>query len=133
MSEVRGVPELLAKLQRLEKKDAAASLRKGTRAAAKVVLKAAKSNAPVLTGALKGMLKVRAKKRKRNQVGHLVDLQIPEGAKTFYPGFQEYGLNRTRHMAAKHYLKQAFESEKDSAANKAIEIATAEIQRRMKL
>ena len=80
--------------------------RKATRLAAKdIVLPDAKRMAPIDTGKLEKSLVVRAMKRSRVKVGHVV--QTRDGffkGYEFYGGFQEFG---TKRMKADPFLRPA--------------------------
>lgn len=89
-----GDRQLLAKLDRLSKKDSRAVVRKAARKAAKPVMQQARANAPVKTGALKKSIKVRAIKRSRTRIGVRISttgLESVFQGKQFYGAFQEYG------------------------------------------
>lgn len=104
----------------LEPKLKKKALRKGTRAAAKVVLEKAKSRVPVDEGNLLRTLKVRAAQRdpttrrplKRGEVGHSVTHVAPKGEygrgslDPFYSQFVEYGtvvIDPSRYLRSSLY------------------------------
>ena len=112
---VTGDQELIRKLERCSRTDAKRAIRRGTRAAAKIVMPRARQLAPILGGKLgrdvrgrykqvgrvdkrrtRGLLRrairVRATKRSRRYIGAVVTLG--EGffkGETFYGAFQELG------------------------------------------
>ena len=90
--------KLNAKLWELETKESKKGAKRATREAAKVVLRYAKSNVPVDSGALKKSLKVKAMKRSRkrkDQVGSSVitgiDTMKAFVGDQFYGQFIEFG------------------------------------------
>ena len=90
--------KLNAKLWELETKESKKGAKRATREAAKVVLRYAKSNVPVDSGALKKSLKVKAMKRSRknkDQVGSTVitgiDTMKAFVGDQFYGQFIEFG------------------------------------------
>lgn len=123
---LEGAAELDRKLRELEPKIAKNHLSKSLRAGAKLVLQATKARVPVLTGALKRSLAVRAGKRKRGRHEKSVHVitdtkKVPElvkigkdGKRYFYPAAIEYG---ERHKGARPFMRPAFESSKMSTLN----------------
>lgn len=87
-------------------------MRKAARKAAKPLLDAARSFAPVETGALRKGIKIRSVKRKRSSqiIGVKVQtptreqLGIPEDASHYYPAVLEYG---TSEIPARSYMRNA--------------------------
>ena len=101
-----GHKELDAKLRGMHGRFQKKLSRKATRAAAKeIVLPEAKAMAPIDTGALEKSLAVRAMKRSRTRIGHLV--QTRDGffqGEQFYGAFHEFG---TRKMKADPFMRPA--------------------------
>lgn len=120
-----GMDELLAKLQALKKTEAKKALRKGTRAGAKIVAKAAKQNAPHHTGKLEKQVKVRSLTRSRRWTGVNVQLEI------FYGAFQELGFKHTggKEVAAKHFLLKAATDTREQALSEAMQVIKGEIEK----
>lgn len=104
---ITGVRELKQVFKKLPAVAAKKVVRKALRVALKPIATDARGRAPVVTGAMRDAIKVRAKaKRKRNFIG----LEIRVGShnftgKTFYAGFQELG---TRRMQGRHFMEDAF-------------------------
>lgn len=123
---IKGADELDRKLSQMEPKIAKKHMAKALRAGAKLVLQATRARVPVLTGALKQSLAVRVGKRKRGRkeqsIQVLIDTKkVPElvtigkdGKRYFYPAAIEYG---TRRMAAKPFMRPAFDASKMEALN----------------
>jgi HK97 gp10 family phage protein len=122
--DVRGGKALAAKLRKLPNKISNKIQRKGLRAGAKLIQRAAKKLAPKDTGLLRSSLRVRAGKPRKGKVA--VRVMTGEGdykGETFYGSFLEYGhrlghrkLGSQRKMIpAKPYMKPAFEQNKDAA------------------
>lgn len=105
---IEGLPEVTAKLKAFEPKLARKYLSQATRAAAKMVLGAAKQAVPVLSGALQKSLRVRAKvrtKKNKADIGHAVT--TGKGwfkGDTYYGGFIEFG---TKHIAERRFMRDA--------------------------
>jgi HK97 gp10 family phage protein len=101
---VTGDKELDKKLAGLTLKLQKKLTRQATRKAAKeIVLPAARANAPVDTGELEESLKVRAIKRSRNRIGHMVTVGDGLGVgDTFYAAALELGTKeRTQKSTGK--------------------------------
>jgi len=134
--QVVGDKELIAKLDRLEKRDARRVLRRAHRAAAKQILPKARGLAPVLRrqkgrvqrhapGLLRRAIRVRAAKRSRKFIGAVVT--IGKGffkGETFYGGFQEWGwrTRRGRTIAGKLFMEEAAKRAGPGAAQRAIQM-----------
>lgn len=130
-----GDKELIKKLSSLEKRDAKAAIRKGTRAGSKEITQEAKAMAPVETGKLKQAIKTRAAKRlKRGSVGTVTTVQMQGKTKgnMYYGAFQEYGWTAVngRKIQGKHFLKNAAEKAGPQALNTAVTIMKSEIEKR---
>jgi HK97 gp10 family phage protein len=112
---IDGVRELRQVFRKLPAVAAKKVVRKALRTALKPIATDARSRAPVVTGAMRDAIKVRAKaKRKRGYIG----LEIRVGThnfmgKTFYAGFQELG---TRRMRGRHFMENAFNAGSAQAA-----------------
>lgn len=123
---VKGTENLVRKLQTLKKTQSKKAIRKGSRAGCKLVQAEAKANVPVRTGALRKEIKVRALGRKAKKwTGTQVTTKV-EGGPTYYGGFVELG---TKKMAARHFIKRAFQSVKGSAEQAFIEGIRSEIDK----
>lgn len=142
---ITGSAELDRKLSTLPTRVQKKVLRPGVRAGAKVMQTAAKAAVPVLSGVYRQSLKVRAAKRSRKNP-NAVRVNVVTGeslfrGKGFYGAFLEYGWKagsrktysvgpggEPRHklgrlwlkqripVEGKHYLKNAFDSAKATAA-----------------
>jgi HK97 gp10 family phage protein len=129
MFEIFGVDPVKKAFKRLEKNVARKVIRKALREAAKPVQADAKRRAPFDTGLLRKAIKVRAMRKKRGRIGIItITGQGDYKGDTFYGAFQEYGAqntgrSRTANIPAKHYMKGAYDSKKDTARA----IATSEI------
>lgn len=116
-----GIEAIDRRLMSLEPKLQKKVIRKAQRDGAKDVLAAAKSLAPVKSGALKKNLKIRTIKRKKGQVG----LDIGTAAKDFtgdqfYSSFLIYGTKKI--PKGKHdFLTPAYEQTNDKVRNKIID------------
>lgn len=102
-------------LREFEPKLAKKIIRRTLRKAAKPVLETARQHAPVLTGALKRSLKVRAMKRsRRNKNKYGVRVITGDDffkGEQFYGAFIEFGTSR---IEAKPYLRPAYDNNKTS-------------------
>ncbi len=112
---VTGYDEINGALTYFERQAVPEELRKGTRAAAKIVLKYALEIVRRRTGALAKSLKVRAipaRQRRKGSIGHQVvtsDAHMFRGDQ-FYAGFQELG---THDMEANPFLRPALYNNRD--------------------
>lgn len=122
MAYLTGDKRLLDKLNQLKKTDAKAAIRKGTRAGAKIVQARAKQSAPIRTGTLRQSIKVRALPRSRKWTGTMARAQV------FYGAFLEYG---TKHIKARHYMRQATDDTKQQAMTVALDMIRDEVERRL--
>ncbi len=99
-----GDKHLVAKLDRIRRKDARAAIRKGTRTAAKILLPAVKGRAPKgETSSLQKAIRVRASKRSRKFIGAVVASRadwLKAGGKDFYLAFQEWGWHAGKRKAS---------------------------------
>lgn len=119
---ITGDQELRNKLTELKTSKAKAAIRKGTRQGCKLIMQAARDNAPVgKTRKLRKSIKVKAMKAKKG-VGCTVNLTI------FYAGFLEYGLSK-RKLTAREFLKRAAETKGEEAAKTACDIIKQEIEK----
>ncbi len=119
---VTGDKELLTKLSKLRKTQAAKAIRKGSRAGSKVVQAKEKEDAPEITGALKREIKVRALKRSRRWTGTQVTMRVAGGVP--YGSFVDQG---TKRMKARHFVKRAVEEAKDAAGREFVDGIASEI------
>lgn len=117
-----GFAELDAALGRLDAKVAKSIGRKSLRPAIKPIQKAAKANAPVLTGALRQSIKVRTvKSRNRSRIAVQIttsDKTTKAGKRSLYIGEQFYGAFvefGTERMEGRHFMEEAFEKNWDDA------------------
>lgn len=123
-----GSDDLRRKLAGLKDKDVKAAVRKGTRAGAKLMAAETRKAAPSKSGLLRKSIKVRALKRSRKRIGHMVAVKLPDGAvKVPYAGFVEFG---TKRMKAVEFAKDAAKDSGEQALRQVCEEAAAEIERR---
>lgn len=105
-------------------------VRQGVRAGGKVLLAAAKANAPVLSGRLRKSLKLRVSPRPRKDAyrmrvttGTREELGIPSDEKSYYPAAVEYGHAIVKDGALvgtvppNPFLRRAFDEKKEEAQN----------------
>lgn len=123
---LNGAEALAAKLRTLPTRVANKVIRQSLRAGTKIILAETIAKAPVASGLLKRTLKVRAMKRSRNRIGVQV---VTEGGfykgKAFYGAFVELGHkagprklgDQPQEVAAKPFIKPAFDAVKERAAN----------------
>lgn len=117
--QVTGIKSIDQALAKLEPKVKKKMVKRAMRPAMKPILKAAKSNAPVDTGATKRAIKIRAAKRSRTTMG--IDVRIGEGdykGEQYYAAFVEYGTSK---MEPKPFLRPAYDTGKDKAKTDTIE------------
>jgi len=113
-----GAPELQKKLRALPITTQKKVVRKATRDAAKAIARPAKAKAPRgSTGRLKQNIRVRAMKRSRRRVGHIISTGTrqqmgiaADPKKYYYPAGQELGNVKTRE---RRFLKDALAQEQD--------------------
>ena len=124
---LHGAEQLLASLRSFEPKLAKKVLRNAMREAARPILEEAKRLVPVDTGELRDSLVIRAAKRvRKGSVGVVV--QTERGffkGDTYYGAFVEFG---TKNMAARPYLRPAFDSRKEEAAMVAQQLIASGIE-----
>lgn len=129
--EVRGGAQLKRHLDQLADVEIKKILRKAMRAGAKVILPAARANAPVgAAGRLRKAIRVRAAKRSRKYIGMTVTVgkELFKGDE-FYGAFQEFGWKtgkrrspNRKQIAGKHFLQKAGEQKGKAAGNTVIAI-----------
>lgn len=135
---IEGAKQIERRLKTLPAKVAGKITRQALRAGAKVIQAQAVSDAPRQTGLLARSIKVRAAKRKRGRIGILV--QTAGGffkGRTYYGAFQEFGWrvgprrlgNKRRQVPGKHFMREAFDSQKVEAAQVVTEQLKAGIER----
>jgi len=122
--QIEGLKELEQKLIDLGRKDAQKVMKRALRKAAGPVAAAAKSLAPVRTGALQRSIKIRAGKSGKGRVSIIVGTAKKwfTGA-FFYAAFQEFThyigsrkLGNKRHVyQGLHFMERAFDSTKGQA------------------
>lgn len=135
---IRGLKEAITALDKLESAVAKKILRKALRAGATLPLKAAKTNAPVRTGALRRSLKVRAG-RSRKGVIHVV---MGTGKKWFvgpmyYSAFVVMGHkqgskrlgNARKDIPPNTFMNDAYEATKEATIDAISETMLAEIEK----
>lgn len=71
---ITGVQEIMGNLETFTREVAPAEIRKGTRAAAYLVMREFQARVPVKSGSMRDSVKVRAIKRTRKKIGHTVVL-----------------------------------------------------------
>lgn len=124
--EVRGAKELKRQLDQLADVEIRKILRKAMRAGAKVILPAARANAPVgATGAIRKGIRVRAARRSRKYIG--IVIVLGKGfflGDEFYGAFQELGWktgkrksSNRRQIPGKHFLQRAAEQKGKAAGD----------------
>lgn len=123
---VHGLKELQRDLRTLPRKIQGRVVRNATRAGAVVARRKAKETAPVGTGQLKKDVVLRSR---RTNNRHEVRVSVGVKQTSFYGMFQEFG---TRFMAARPWLRPAFDSTKDEAHKTIAERIWLEVQRVMK-
>jgi HK97 gp10 family phage protein len=132
--EVEGARALIDRLNRLPRVVAGKILRRAMRTGMKIVAERARAEAPVLTGATRKAIKVRAaRRRRRGQVAMEVRIQGSEevyrrtraGRFFFIPAIIEYG-RRGRHANA--FMLRAYDAEGGRATDAAINVISAGIQ-----
>ncbi len=107
---IKGAGELAKVLSRFDKKLQAKTLRQAVRKAAKGMAKEVKSRAPVLSGRVKASVKVRAGKRKKNEIS--VNVEVTGGHPDAIIGFVEYGRQG---QDPNPFMRTSFESGKSEA------------------
>ena len=132
---LEGDKKLIAKFQSLEKKDAKAAARKGTRAGTKIVTAEAKVLSPVDTGTLKNAIKTRSAGRlKDGAVGTITTIAMKGKTKSnwYYGAFQEYGWTTVngRKIAGKHFMKEAADQKGPQALDAALNVIRTEIEKK---
>lgn len=134
---VIGAKEVERKLKELEPKLAKKVLKRGLRAGAKIVRKAAQSKAPIKTGGIKKGIKVRAGKTKKG----FISIRVGVGNQwftgpNFYAAFVEFGhkvgrrlskakdaaLHDTRkgYVEGQHFIEEAYKASQQAAKAAAI-------------
>jgi HK97 gp10 family phage protein len=132
MIEAKGIQQVQQALKELDDKVSRSILRKGLRQGAKVVLAAAKADAPERTGRLKRNLKVRNKKGGKGKAALSVGAAAKDfTGEAFYSSFIEYGYSTRPSVTGKnairkkipgqHFLKKAFEQTGEQAISTTIE------------
>lgn len=105
----------------LKAADAKAALRKGQRAAAKVIAARIKAAAPEKSGAIKRSVKIRAMKRSRVRIGVRIEV------KAYYAGFVALG---TKNIDANEFIQDAVAAVGKTAIESGNKAAAAEIEKR---
>lgn len=112
--EIKGIEEIVAKLQALGKTGTKKVLRKAMREALRPMLQEVKARLPVVTGEQKKNVKLRALKRSRKSFGYKVELSDPTGEMGAVP--TEYGWHAGKdkhHIEGQGNIRQAFEATKE--------------------
>ena len=126
---IQGDKELIRKLQGLKKTKLKAALRKASRAGCKIVQPVAKSMAPVRTGKMASVVKVRALKRSKKWTGCNVRVQGGDDG-AFYSGFVMLGTKYIKHP--NDFLKRAGEQCQGQATDVFIAVLKAEVETALK-
>lgn len=131
--EFNGGKELSDALQELPRKLENKVLRKALRQGGNILLKKARSLAPVKTGALKRGIKLRIDLR--NGPAAIITVKIPGKGKTkgggpYYGSFIELG---TKDMVAHPFLRPAFDATKEQALEKFINVLNDGIEEQAKI
>ncbi len=121
-----GASELQRKLRDQLPKHAKAAMRRGCRAAAKMIAAAEKAIIPEVTGQTGQSVKVRAIKRSRVRLGVRVEVQARDPQGRPYAAGPELGTHR---IQPKHWERQAVEQTGDAALNRCGEVATAALEK----
>lgn len=108
---VGGLKELSEALDNLTSKMQGKAVRRSLKAAAEPMVKAARSNAPVETGALRKSIKASTSVRLARGVAQT---KISYGKAQFYGQFVELGTSK---MPARPFLRPAFDSTKGESAD----------------
>ena len=115
---VKGLSELEQKLKGLPIKVRKGMMRKALRSGGKIILSAAKEEAPVASGLLQSQIKLRIHKNKKGYMS----VRIGTGGKgnagpAFYSSFQELGYKHRggNQVPANPFLKRASDKSKDEA------------------
>lgn len=121
-----GDKALIRDFKKLEGVTQRKTFRKAVRESFKPVLRAAKANAPVLTGLMRQKIRLRAIKRSRSRIGVQVltgrrsDMipkvltpsalaKITSRGDVYYPAIVEYG-SKKRNIKANPFIRRAFDS-----------------------
>ena len=127
---VTGLKQTEARLKDLEKKTTKSLGRKALRAGAKVILAAARADAPVVTGRTKKNIMIRSARSKRGSLALSVGVDYRDyTGDTFYASFVLYGhrvgsrkLGDNRKMIkANNFLQRALDSSGPAAADTIME------------
>lgn len=137
-----GIPKLQKKLKRLELAMQRKIVRRATRLVAKRVQGESRNLVPVSDRHVNGKhlrdtLKVRAARRSRGRIGHVVrtgtreELGIPKNAKGYYPAALEYGyMDRGgKKVPARSYVRRPVEERRAQLMN----MLAAEIGRQLEI
>jgi HK97 gp10 family phage protein len=85
--------------------------RQGLREGGKIVLEKAQRDCPVVSGALRDSLKLKAGKRRKNYISVVIGTAIGWfKGKTYYGGFVEFGTSK---MGARPFVRPAFDTQKE--------------------
>ncbi len=125
--QIKGLKELDARLKKLPDVVQRRILGAATAAAARVVQKSAKSQAPAKTGRLKKNIVVRTKRTRTGTVSRVTLRTKGKGTdpkNAYYGRFVEFG---TKKQAARPFLRPAF----DSNVNQAIQTMRKKIAQRL--
>lgn len=107
--------------RRMKAADAKAALRKGQRAAAKIIAGRIKASTPQKSGAMKRTVKVRAMKRSRVRIGVRIEV------KAYYAGFVALG---TKDIRANDFIQDAVGAVGNEAVATGNKAAAAELEKR---
>jgi HK97 gp10 family phage protein len=121
MMTMSGDISLVNTFRNLKTADGKAALRKGQRAAAKIIASRIKATAPEESGAIKRSVKVRAMKRSRVRIGVRVEV------KAYYAGFVALG---TKEIKANDFIQTAVSAAGSEAIEAGNHAAAAELEKR---
>ena len=139
--DIKGIKELERSFQRLGKIPQT-TVTKSARAGARIVLKAAKQNAPVDTGELKrGIVFKRERRTKQGKSVYDVTIdrnmnnvfvkESKEGKRSYYPASQEYGFLTVDggYTPGYQYMKKALTENAVQVEKKILETASKDVQK----
>ncbi len=128
---VRGLSEIESKLKNLPIKVRKTMMRKALRAGGKIILSAAREEAPVRTGLLQSQIKLRVHKNKKGYMS----IRVGTGSKgnpgpAFYSSFVELGYKHRggKQIPANPFLKRASDKSKDQAGQATTESLQQQIE-----
>ena len=128
-----GGKELAKELEELPRRLQNKTIRKALRQAGNVLLKKARTNAPVKSGALRRGIKLKVDMR--GTPAAIINVKIPgkgkkSGGGPYYGAFQELGTSK---MPAHPYLRPAFDSTNKQALDTFVEVLDTGVEEETKL